>query len=306
MRALVTGATGFVGRHTLEPLVRRGFEVHAVARRPPRDTGGEWPAAGVTWHAADLLAMDEAASLIDRVRSTHLLHLAWFAEPGAYWTASENLDWVGASLRLLRAFGEHGGERVVIAGSSAEYEWGGEVCTERETPLRPATLYGAAKHGLHVVAAAYARRVGLSLAWARPFFLYGPHERPERLVPSIARPLLAGQPAPCTDGDQLRDFLYVPDAGDALAALLDSSVEGPVNVASGEGTRVRAVAELTAEAAGRPQLLRVGELPRPPGDPDAIVAGVGRLGEEVGWRARTGIEDGIARTVAWWRERNTR
>jgi nucleoside-diphosphate-sugar epimerase len=286
-RVLVTGANGFIGRHTHGPLRERGFEVHAVGR-----------AQGV-----DLLAPGAAAAAIDAARPTHLLHLAWYAEHGRFWTASENLAWVGASLELLRAFAEAGGERAVIAGTCAEYEWGVDGrCTEGRTPLRPATLYGAAKHGLHEVASAYAAQAGVSLAWGRVFFCFGPHEPPGRLVPSVARALLAGREAPVTHGRQLRDFLAVEELGDAFVALLDSAVEGPVNVASGEPIALRDLVELIAQAAGRPELVSFGAVEPRPGEPAELVADVARLADEVGWRPREPLSAGVERAVAWWRE----
>src|SRR5215207_5082472 len=92
-----------------------------------------------------------------------------------------------ASLALLRAFAAAGGRRAVVAGTSAEYDWHavGRRCHERRTPLRPATLYGAAKHALHTAAAPYAEQVGFELAWGRVFFVYGPWEPEGRLVPSV-------------------------------------------------------------------------------------------------------------------------
>jgi nucleoside-diphosphate-sugar epimerase len=287
-RALVTGAGGFIGRHTIEPLRERGFEVHAVGRS----------------QGVDLLAPGAAAAAVAAARPTHLLHLAWYAEHGRFWTAVENLRWVGASLELLQAFAESGGQRVVITGTCAEYEWGLEGrCVERETPLRPATLYGAAKHGLHEVARGYAAEVGLSLAWGRVFFCFGPHEPPGRLVPSVARALLAGREAPVTHGTQVRDFLAVEELGDAFAALLDGAVEGPVNVASGEPTALRELVGLIAQATGRGELVRFGGVEPGPGEPGELVADATRLREEVGWRPREPLAAGVERAVAWWRER---
>lgn len=295
-RVLVTGATGFIGRHTLAPLVAAGHEVHAVSSRtraPESD--------GVVWHQADLLT---DATVVGEVAPEALLHLAWYAEHGKFWTAPENVRWVEASLALLRAFAESGGRRAVLAGTCAEYDWSvtGPL-TEDSTPLRPATLYGAAKHGLHTVAAAFAERAGLSLAWGRVFFLFGPGEVPERLVPSVARALLAGQHARTTAGMQLRDFLHVEDVARALAALIASDVSGPVNVASGEGVTLRHVIELIAQATGRPELLQLGALEQRPGEPESLVADATRLRNEVGFVPRVALPDGIHQTVEWWRTR---
>ncbi len=293
----MTGATGFVGRHVLDPLLRAGHEVHAVARRPadgdPR----------VTWHAADLLEGDP--DVVGEIEPELLLHLAWYAEHGRFWSSPQNLNWVEASLRLLRAFAGAGGRRAVLAGTCAEYDWstGVDAYDEASAPVRPVTLYGAAKHGLHTVAAAYAAQAGFELAWGRIFFLYGPGEAPERLVPAVARSLLAGEPAETTSGTQVRDFLHVSDVAAAFAALLDSDVRGPVNVGSGEPVRIADVVQLLGEVAGRPDLLRLGALPTREGEPERIVASVRRLREEVGWAPRIGLREGLQDTVARLRDR---
>ena len=93
------------------------------------------------------------------------------------------------------------------------------------------------------------------------------------------------------------------DVGAALAALLCAEVAGPVNVGSGEGAAVREVARLVADAAGREDLLDVGALPDRPGEPEELVADVSRLVSQAGWRPELWLEEGIRRTVEWWRER---
>jgi nucleoside-diphosphate-sugar epimerase len=284
-RVLVTGGSGFIGQGALAPLRDRGYEVHAPRSRD-----------------ADLLAPDTARRLIEELRPTHLLHFAWDARPGRYWTSTENLQWVEASLRLLRAFAEGGGRRAVLAGTCAEYEWADEVhCVEGATALAPATLYGAAKHGLHVVAQRYAAQAGVSLAWGRIFFVFGPHEHPARLGGSVASALAHGEPAETGPGTQVRDFLYSEDLADAFAALLDSGVEGAVNMASGEPRRIRDVVVALAEAAGRPDLLRIGARPANPSEPVSLTAAVDRLRDEVGWRGGRTLEQAAADAIAWWR-----
>jgi nucleoside-diphosphate-sugar epimerase len=292
-RVMLTGATGFVGRHTLTALAEAGHEVHAVARQRGPD------ADGVTWHEADLLAGSE---VVEQVRPEVLIHLAWYAEHGKYWTSVENVRWVEASLALLRAFAVAGGRRAVLAGTCAEYEWSREVYPE-DAIQRPATLYGAAKHGLHTIAAAFAEQSGLSLAWGRLFFLYGPHEAPERFVPSLVRHLLANEPTPMTAGTQRRDFLHAADAGAAFAALAESNVKGSVNVASGTAVVLCELAQQIAQSIGRGELLQIGALPMPRGEPPALVADVARLRYEVGWRPKIGLEEGLGSVIAWWRAR---
>jgi nucleoside-diphosphate-sugar epimerase len=117
-RVLVTGGSGFIGRHMAPHLEALGYEVHAVG-----------------YPAVDLLDDDSRRSLLETLRPTHLVHLAWHVPPGKYLSSTENVRWVQASLGLLMEFAAAGGQRVVGAGTCAEYSWdeGDGIC--REAPL---------------------------------------------------------------------------------------------------------------------------------------------------------------------------
>lgn len=293
---VVTGASGFIGRPLVAELLRRGRQVHAIGRMPPRSP------AEVRWHEADLL-VDDPSPILRSVGPASLVHLAWMpTAPGAFWSAVENLDWVAATLRLLRTHAEICGGRVIVAGSCAEYDLTGDgLLHEENSPLRPTTLYGASKLATSQILTAAAPVLGLSLAWARIFYLYGPREHSDRLVGSVITSLLAGREAPCTGGTQVRDYLHVDDVADALVAVLDSELEGPVNIGSGSPTSVATVIECIGRTVGQPELLRLGARARPAGDPDVVVADTSRLQALVGWRPRWSLEDGIADTVSWFR-----
>ena len=285
-RLLITGATGFLG----EPCVARAaaeFELHAVAR------ASRELVRGAHFHRCDLLDATAVRGLIAAVRPTHLLHLAWIATPGAYWASPENHCWVEASKVLLTAFAECGGARAVVAGTCAEYDWSAAgVCDEFATPARPATVYGQCKNELRE----WCEASGLDVAWARLFFLYGPREHPARLVPSVTRALLTGEPAECSDGTQRRDFLHSADVADALVTLLKSDLVGPVNVGSGEPVAVKDVVRIVAQACGRPDLVRFGARSTPANEPP-------KARGELGWRPKIALDDGLRECADWWRAR---
>jgi nucleoside-diphosphate-sugar epimerase len=304
-RVLLTGARGFIGSNCLAPLLARGFEVHAVSRagntiatQAPVDA----PNAGVIWHEADLLDGPQVAALVAAVRPTHLLHLAWVVTPGAFWTSPLNRPWIDSSVTLLAAFGAVSGQRAVMVGSCSEYGPSADPCVEGRTPLAPTTVYSACKAALSVMLPAFARQHGVpSAAWARVFYLYGPGEQAGRLVPSVIRTLLRDEAMPCSHGEQVRDVLDVEETADALAALLDSPVTGDVNIASGRPITLKAFLSTIGAQLGRERLLEFGARPAGPGEPATLVADVTRLTREVGWTPRRSLEDGMARTIAWWR-----
>jgi nucleoside-diphosphate-sugar epimerase len=297
---LVTGASGFLGRHALAALVAQGHRVVAVSRRRP-----PWAPADVDWVEADLLEPAGRAEAIERAQgATHLLHFAWYAEHGAFWQSPDNPRWAEATDDLAARFAAAGGQRAVGAGSCAEYDWSlpdVEAFREADDALgAPQTPYGAAKLR---AARAWLSRPGLSSAWGRIFYIFGEHEDPRRLVPSVARLLVSGGVARIGPGAQLCDFLDVRDAAEAFVALLESGVEGAVNVGSGERVRVADLSLTLAALAGRPDAVEIGALPPRAGEPPRLVPDLARLRGEVGFGPARPLRAGLEDALDFWRRR---
>jgi nucleoside-diphosphate-sugar epimerase len=291
-RVLITGPTGFIGRHCLDRLLAENCEIHAVSRRNNAAVGGR-----VHWHAADLREPAEACGLIAAVRPSHLLHLAWEATPRIYAGSRENLRWLEAGLAMVAAFGEAGGERFLGAGSSAEYQTGHEHCMEDLTPIRPSTVYGKCKAAYRLGAEAAAQYYGFSPAWGRIFLPYGPGDPPGRLIPSVLAALDQQRLVETTHGRQLRDFIYAPDAADLLVRLLFSSEAGSFNIGTGSATTIRSVVEYLADRRSSRELLRLGAIEPPEGEPLRLVADMTKVRSRLGWSAPTAIEAGLTQVL---------
>jgi nucleoside-diphosphate-sugar epimerase len=166
-----------------------------------------------------------------------------------------------------------------------------------------ATPYAECKIAMQKALARFGKVHGMSTAWGRIFFQFGPDEHPDRLVAHVIISLLRGRNALCSHGRQIRSFLHVADVGSAFAALLDSEVEGPVNIGSGERISLAQLVEQVASQIGRPDLLRLGARSASPSEPALLVPEVQRLHTEVGWRPHFTLTAGIADSINWWRDK---
>ncbi len=283
MRVLVTGGHGFIGAPAAHALRMAGHEVFAYR------------------HAEfDLLDRDDRSKLIDTIRPDTLLHFAWQTKHGVFWTAKDNPDWRDASSDLLNRFFDAGGNRAVLVGSCAEYDWTTGAKTLPETAsCAPATLYGQCKLDLWLQCESMINE-GASISWGRLFFLMGRNETPTRFVPAIIRPLLEGNPAPMSDGEGIRDFMHASDAGAAFAALAASSVTGAVNIASGTPVSLASMARKIHQIIGHGDL-QVGALPTRDGEPPSLVADISRLQNEVGFSPSFSIDQALEDCIQYWR-----
>jgi nucleoside-diphosphate-sugar epimerase len=294
MRVLLTGAGGFIGSHVSRALLKQGAEVAAVLRHGDAT-------ARIADLAADLLILEanlnstEPTHLVAKPEPDVSIHLAWYVEPDRYLTdVSENLASLSAGVRLLSALDRAGCARAVLAGT----------CLETGTLIngepRPAgTIYAAAKAALHEVAMQLSNT---GVACAHVFYLYGPGENEQRVVPAVIRACLEGRMIDVSSGEQQRDLLHVEDVAAGIVSLAMSDVRGGVDICSGTSTALRKVFELIGTATGRPELIGIGNRANVPGEPFRIAGNSSTL-SGTGWRPRRSLEDGIADTVDWWRAR---
>jgi dTDP-6-deoxy-L-talose 4-dehydrogenase (NAD+) len=267
---LLTGATGFVGRQVLRELSMQNKVIRLIVREgrvAPVDPSMK---IDKVIRTQDLFAepvnwWTDACKDVDTV-----VHVAWYAEHGKYLLSRNNLDCLTGTLKLAEGAVLSGVRRFVGIGTCFEYDMSCGMLTTK-TPLKPLTLYAAAKAAVYFNLSQYLRTKGIEFAWCRLFYLYGEGEDARRLVPYIHSRLSSGEDVFLTSGTQIRDFLDVKEAASLIATVALGNVHGAVNVCSGIPISVRQLAEEIAEKYDRQDLLKFGARPDNIVDPPYVV-----------------------------------
>lgn len=225
-RVLLTGASGFIGRHCFEILKQTSYEVCACGYE---NTEG--------MYSCNLLDVQNVQRLLQTFRPTYILHLAWCAGEG-YAYDKKNIQWLDAGIELIRNFYAYGGERFVGVGTCFEYLLNGSRCFENSTPTRPNTLYGNAKLALGTYLKTFAKGKGLSWAWCRPFYILGPGDPVHKLIPSAVLAFSKGKNFETAAYHRTLDYLDVRDVASALVKILTADFCGYINVSSGKAVVV--------------------------------------------------------------------
>lgn len=280
MTVLVTGGSGFIGRSVVRLLVERGEAPVVLPHR---------------WRGLKGLE-----SLLPPGDVDGCIHLGWYADTRDYLVnVAENRQSLEDSLDLVEIMGLRGCKGFVVAGTSAEYATSDQALSE-VAPIAPWSVYGAAKASLHQLLRSSLAPAGMVVSWARIFNVTGPGEDPNRLLPHVARSVLAGREVPLTTGTQVRDFLHVDDVAEGLVQALYAGRPGAYNVSSGRGTPLSQVLTQLAEALGDPALLKFGERRRGEHDPDTMVGSNAAL-RGLGWRPRHDLTQTLTSVADYWR-----
>ena len=296
-KVLITGGAGFIGAPVTDELLKRGYEVHSVIfnTRAP-----EHP--NLVQHQMSLMDTSAVELLLSEHRFEHLIHLAWYVGAKCH-TSNVNLDWALATLGLLQGFHKYGGKIFLGAGTVSEYDYSYGYLQEHQTPITATTLYGQTKASIHNMAKIFCTQNDIIFKWPRVFNLYGPNEKPSRLMPSVAQSMLKGEDVKVSDCLKYQDYLHVLDAARGIVDLFESDVSGAVNISSGVPIQLRAIVNKIAELTNFKGNILWGAIPTSFDDP-LVVGSNNRLVKEVGWRQQISLDDGLQDIVDFWRKHN--
>lgn len=310
LRILVTGAAGFIGSHLAERLAPANELVlvddFSVGSR--ENLAGVVDLAQVRVVEADVRGREAMLELCAGVDVVFHLAISCLRTSLRDPELSHDVN-AGGTLSVCRAAHAREVRRLVYVSSSEVYGSAERVPMSEEHPLRPTTVYGASKLAGELYALAFLRTYGLGVSVVRPFNTYGPREPWEgsraEVIPRFLLQLEAGRsPVVYGDGTQTRDFTFVDDTVTGLvgAAECNALVGDVVNLACGREISIRRIAELLAEQVGAGKVAP-SFAPARPGDVHRHAADVAKAKRLFGFEARVRIEEGLTRTVAWFRER---
>jgi len=295
-QVLLTGGTGFIGQHVVAEFLNRGYEVHSLVYPPFVPVQN-----GLFQYEINLLDSQAISKFFKEHQFENLVHLAWYVGPKCH-IADLNVDWTIASLNLLQAFVNSGGKKFVGAGTISEYEYRYGYLVEDTTPTSPKTLYGECKNSVYKIAKTFCAQHKIDFKWPRIFNLYGPNEKPQRLMPSVINACLKGDDVMVSDCLKFQDYLHVKDTACGIVDVFESDLQGAVNICSGKPTQLRKIVEKIAELTDFQGNICWGAIPAAFGD-EVVVGNNSKL-KSIGWKPKFTMEEGLKETINWWIEYN--
>jgi dTDP-glucose 4,6-dehydratase len=309
---LVTGGAGFISSNFIRHLLRATpYEVVSL---------DALTYAGNLENLADVMSHERLSFVHGDIRDAELVrevvsqvdvivnaaaesHVEKSIEDGASEFVTTNVE--GTQI-LLDAVRSTPVERFILISSSEVYGTAERAPMDEEHPLNPRSPYAATKAGADRLAYSYFVTYDLPIVIVRPFNNYGPRQHPEKVIPRFITQALSDVPLTIHgDGHASRDWLYVDDDAEAIEAIIATPIEevaGEVlNVATGVDMSVLDIADLVLALLGKPASLRA-HVPERPGQVDRHIGSTAKVARLCGWSARTSFEEGLARTVAWYRQ----
>ncbi len=304
-KILITGGTGFIGRHLLGALCAQGYQPAALTRKLERvESLPAFERQQVRWIEIDVTDRSAVFNLIQSEKPAVIYHLAGTRGTGEAVRAKQECAElnVRATASLLEATKGTGVRRVVITGSADEY--GNQAGPLKESfPVQPLSAYGLSKAEATRQALEMFERDGVPVVILRPFTVYGPRQPRRMFVAAAIECAVNGLQFEMSEGTQRRDLIFVDDVVRALLAASGApEIEGRViNLGSGKAVRLRDVAQLIWQLSDTRAPLDIGARPASAGEMQDTWADITLAHQLLDWQPRVSLEEGLCRTIEWQR-----
>ena len=305
-RALVTGASGFIGSHLVRRLLADGAEVHALTSA----VSSLYPLrlvdlrSAITLHQGNLADRSAMDAVVEAARPSHVFHLGAYTHVGKSWARVDECIQVNVqgTVNLLQALDGTGYTRFVNIGTSEIY---GDIESpfHEDDAVRPVSPYSASKYAAECMCRLFQQGRQWPIVMVRPFNAFGPAQTPDRVIPEIIVRALRGEPLRMTQGRQTREFNFVEDLADGMVrAATVPDIEGRLfNLGCGEDISMRDLATLVLDLMGNPVEAQFGALPERPTEIWVMRSDSNRARQTLGWAPRHSLAEGLAKTIDWYR-----
>ncbi|MFZ4671052.1 MAG: NAD-dependent epimerase/dehydratase family protein [Flavobacterium sp.] len=269
-KILVTGASGFVGKHVVKLLSEMDVDIILLIRSGRESLFTNISNITRIVFTDDLFCESESWFYEQCKEVDIIIHAAWYAEPGKYLQSNKNIDCLIGSISFAKASIRAGIKKFVGIGTCFEYNFQNGFLSIN-TPLEPASIYASSKASLYFSLFHLFQNHSIHFAWCRLFYLFGEGEDERRLVPYLRKKMISGEVAELSSGNQIRDFSNVSDVAKKIVKVALGSQTGPINICTGIPITIRQLAENIAGEYGKVELLKFGARPDNLTDPPCVV-----------------------------------
>ena len=248
-RVIVTGINGLIGQYIRQPLEELGFEVFGIGTRCIEKDN---------YFSVDLNNSIKLENIFNEIKPEYLIHLAWDTKKG-YLDSDYNFDFISSSINMLKSFAKNGGKKSLFIGTCFEYKFKDTPLKENDE-LNPNTIYAKSKNYLREISEMYCNKHGIDFCWGRVFYTYGNNENPNRLFPYIIHSLKNNKIVSINYSHLKKDYMFAGDIARAISMIIDSNVNGIINLCSGNALSLGYIASLIANCMNKIELLELKEL----------------------------------------------
>ncbi|WP_022854811.1 NAD-dependent epimerase/dehydratase family protein [Thermodesulfobacterium thermophilum] len=302
MRAFVTGATGFIGSHLVKRLAKEGWEVAVLIRHDSNLWRIKDVVSKMKLIYGDFKEIEKVELEIQGFNPSVAFHLGWSGVKNRDFNSPEQIQNLMGTLTLLKVLKNSNCQVFVGLGSQAEYGVYNEPIDEEFCP-KPVTLYGLTKLCTGMLAQRLCELYGMRFVWLRLFGVYGPADNPSSLISYVILSLLNREKPALTKGEQKWDYLYVEDVVEAIYRVaVSEKVQGVFNLGSGKVHQIKSIVEQIRDLIDPSMGLGLGEISYDFNQTMYLQAKVDKLKKEINWYPKISLEEGLKRTVDWYKE----
>jgi len=298
MRVFLTGATGFIGRYVLKHLEKEDYNILLLTRASKENFSSIISSKKVDIVSGNLSDINKWKDKLIQFKPEVTIHLAWEGIPDyGIETSIKNLKY---GLNLFEELASLGCKKIICTGSCWEYGQNQEEISE-DLPVKSSNAFTAAKNALHLFGREIAKENNMQFIWTRLFYVYGPGQRENSLIPYIIKCAKEGKELKIKTPSARNDFIYVEDVAKAIVAILENCNQSTVyNIGSGYSTSIQDIinivySELNFQHKSKDDLSKTENIYS-----DNFWADISKIKKEIGWEPKILIKEGIQKIISFY------